>query len=451
MGNKFQGSNNMVHLLKKIFHLVRFIKRENGIIRLSRYVHFTFSRDFYKKSEQHRSGDTCQFVHVTYYAVGNVGDTVLSKCVRLTFEKFFSIKGWKIIPVHSIVTTDTVADINQYDKVIIGGGGLFLPDTNRNLISGWQWPISKDCLRSIRAPVCVFSVGYNYFRGQKPDELFIDSLCELVKKSSFFGLRNRGSVEAVRALLPQELQNKVVFQPCTTTLIRKLVELPPKKRTNCVAVNMAFDREDMRFGYKKDEIVRAVAAGVKQIEDRGYKIYYVCHTPDDDLFTPYLKAAHVKYKLIDLSFAFPTEVFEFYNKIDLVIGMRGHAQMIPFGLNCEILSLGTHDKMKWFLEDIDASDWYIDLNMETGDLSDCMIKKFVRIHESESEKTKARLIEAQNRLWKITYNHIRLIAGGGEQKTKFFILSLPQKGEKGKIYIGFCLSFKWRQERCRII
>lgn len=35
--------------------------------------------------------------------------------------------------------------------------------------------------------------------------------------------------------------------------------------------------------------------------------------------------------------------------------------MIPFGLNCGIISLGTHDKMRWFLDDLGAADWDIDL------------------------------------------------------------------------------------------
>ena len=41
--------------------------------------------------------------------------------------------------------------------------------------------------------------------------------------------------------------------------------------------------------------------------------------------------------------------------------MRGHSQMIPFGLRKNILSIVSHDKLKWFLEDIDHPEWGVDV------------------------------------------------------------------------------------------
>ena len=37
-------------------------------------------------------------------------------------------------------------------------------------------------------------------------------------------------------------------------------------------------------------------------------------------------------KIIDLSKSSYEEIVYYYSKIDLAIGMRGHSQMIPFGL-----------------------------------------------------------------------------------------------------------------------
>ena len=44
--------------------------------------------------------------------------------------------------------------------------------------------------------------------------------------------------------------------------------------------------------------------------------------------------------------------------------MRGHAQLIPFGLRRSIISLVSHPKLYWFLQDIDAVDWAVDVNQE---------------------------------------------------------------------------------------
>ena len=42
--------------------------------------------------------------------------------------------------------------------------------------------------------------------------------------------------------------------------------------------------------------------------------------------------------------------------------MRGHSQMIPFGLCKNIISIISHDKMKYFLEDNNLVDYGVDLD-----------------------------------------------------------------------------------------
>ena len=408
VGNKIHGViYSMIKNIKELFSergLIRTIDKANYIIRGSQY----------NNSESLGNGGSLKFAHVTYCTAPNAGDTVLSQCVRKTIESRYKLAKWEIIPVQSEVNKDTIKKINECNMIIIGGGGLFLPDTNANTISGWQWAISKELLEQIEIPVCVYTVGYNYFRGQETNNLFKESLCALAEKSSFFGLRNMGSLRAIRGLLPENLATKVSFQPCTTTVIRHLYgdKIAAKKNTRSVAVNMAFDRSNLRFGEHKDTVLKQVARAIKEIEDKGYKVYYVCHCWDDDKFLPYLKEMKVRYELVDLSRKFPPDVYDFYNHIDVVLGMRGHAQMIPFGLNCEIISLGTHDKMKWFLEDINADDWYIDLFDDVENVSDRIMDKFCEIHETNREKTRNRLMKEQENLWNITQNNLEKLGGG---------------------------------------
>ena len=392
----------------------RRIKRllsENGICRSVDRILFQIEKKEYQERESMGNGGDTTFAHVTYCVAPNIGDTVLSQCVRRTFESRIRVADWRIFPVVKEVNSNTIIEINKCGALVIGGGGLFLPDTNSNSISGWQWAISKEQLDQIHRPIYVYSVGYNYFKGQEPGDIFVDSLHYLVKKSTFFGLRNMGSVEVIRRLLPDGLSSKIVFQPCTTTLIRKLFkhEMPKKKETGSIAINMAFDRLDLRYGKSVDLILKQVAKAIRIIETKGYKIFYVCHCWDDDKFLPYLREKNIKYVLVDLSRQFPMEAYLFYNKMDVVLGMRGHAQMIPFGLNCEIISLGTHDKMKWFLDDIKANDWYVDLSESINTISDRIINTFERIHEDERDYTENRLIQAQENLWRITQKNLGTI------------------------------------------
>ena len=394
----------MNHHIKELFS-------EKGVNRSVGKITFRAKAKNYCKNESIGNGGNLSFSHVTYCMAPNAGDTVLSQCVRKTIESSIPVSKWNIIPVKNHVSADTITQINSNGPLIIGGGGLFLPDTNNNSISGWQWDISNELLSEISVPIYVYSVGYNYFNGQENDAMFLNSLQALVEKSTFFGLRNSGSVKSIKNLLPQEYEEKITFQPCTTTIIRKIYKdsLPTKEETGSIAVNMAFDRGNLRFGTNREIILSQVASAIKHIESKGYKIYYVCHCWNDDNFLPYLQAENVKYTLVDLSRKFPDDVYTFYNKMDLVLGMRGHAQMIPFGLNCEIISLGTHNKMKWFLEDIDSTDWYIDLTHKYEQLSNIIIDKFEEIHETNRSKTQERLIVSQNKLFEITNNNLTII------------------------------------------
>jgi polysaccharide pyruvyl transferase WcaK-like protein len=58
--------------------------------------------------------------------------------------------------------------------------------------------------------------------------------------------------------------------------------------------------------------------------------------------------------MYDLS---PAEIHRHYRRAALVVGMRGHASMIPFGCGTPIISLISHPKLRYFLDDIDRPQW----------------------------------------------------------------------------------------------
>lgn len=418
-------------IVKKAIHL---ITSPYGFGRCRDEAEFRIRKNAYLKNESKGNGGSLRVAQVTYPLTGNAGDTVLSYCVRRMFERFYKIDRWELIAVDEPVTVETIKTVNLCDFLVIGGGGLFLPDTNENDISGWQWAISDELLNDISVPVCVYSVGYNYFPHQIPSDLFKHSLRLLVEKSCFFGLRNHGSVEAVKCFLTDELKGKVVYQPCTTTLSSRIVDgvgtgQPEKTAINSesgkcrwkVALNMAFDREDRRFGTSKERILTEVAKGIKELQDSGSEITYVCHSRSDDRILAFLDRAEVKYSFVDMTHWFPDRVLCFYEKMDLVIGMRGHAQMIPFGVNVPILSLGTHDKMRWFLEDIDSEDWYMDITKDIGEIGRGIADKSLKILNDEDDEIRKHLCDQQDRLWRISVDNMEMIqkSTGGTVDTVF--------------------------------
>ena len=373
------------------------------IISLNTYYKLTYDR--YLKTEA--SHGKYKFTHVSHQLKGNVGDTVLAHCVRTTFDHDIP-HSWQFLPLRSEVNASTVSDINSSDALIIGGGGVFLPDGTVDSVSGWQWPCPMELLDSISVPVVLYSVGYNYFRCQEPNEYFKSNLNAIINKASFVGLRNTGSIRAISGMIDPSLKEKLIYQPCTTTIINRIVDVfKSNQNTKKIAVNVSFDRISLRFGNKKDLILDQIASALAIIQSHGFQIYNIAHCSCDIDFSNYLKARHVDHKNVNATLWLPQKLIDFYAQMDLVIGMRGHAQMIPFGVGDKIISLGTHDKMKWFLEDIHSTDLYIDCLENPSCLSKQISDLFDEVYCSSNIGN--RLHEEQDYLFEITRNNTQYI------------------------------------------
>ena len=414
----FPVLNVLLFPVKVLYHVIRHPYNTiiaNNVQRLRRIKYL-------RQEQSGSSHGKFSFSQVSHYYFGNAGDTVLSKCVRLCFSKFFDVKGWNMIYPHERFTRRTTDGINHTNMLIIGGGGMFMraskaveASAKGYRTSGWQWALTKERLARINVPVAVFSCGYNFFRGTQGTELFRESMAELARRSVFFGLRNHGSVRALQNILPEELRSKITYQPCTTTIIRQLYgeNLPEhrEKSGKCVALNMADDMSYERFGDNKQLILEQAAKAAKRIEQKGYRIFYVCHSDADLFMLPYLRAENVCFEVRNFTRELPYSIIDFYDSMDIVIGMRGHTQLIPFGVNTEILTLGSHDKMLWFLEDIDASDWYVEMSDDPANLCDKILDRFEYIHVKNPGETHERLISQQKKLWDITQSNMEFLRG----------------------------------------
>jgi len=379
--------------------LMRFFKFGQFAIQNKRYLN------------QERGTGNKKATHFSYYSAWeNAGDTILSKTVRDNFKTIVPTR-WDLKKVTDPVTEDTIRSINQRDYAVVGGGGLLLPDSNPNSISGWQWAISAELLDKIEVPLLVYAIGYNFFIGQKPNQLFIENLKKIIEKASFFSVRNTGSLLAVRGLVDDEIAAKVRYQPCTTTVIRKVDKnVPVKVKTRNVGVNIAFDRYHLRYGGDIYQILNQVALALKEISLAGYTIYNLCHLENDAKFELILDANEVPYQSIDLQYALPQKAYQTYCQMELVMGARGHAQMIPFGLNTRIISLGSHNKLRFFLEDIDALDWYVNLKEDVSTVSDRITGLFFKLIDSQEPLEK--IEHEQLKLYQITtenYQEIKAI------------------------------------------
>ncbi|MYR95154.1 MULTISPECIES: glycosyltransferase [unclassified Streptomyces] len=310
-----------------------------------------------------------QLAHVAFYMErqGNAGDKLLPESVRLAFGQDTGPGRWHSVHAHRLFDEAALERVNARRGLVIGGGGLFIPDTAPNGNSGWQWNVSDELLGRIDVPVMVYAVGFNAFDGQAYGhgrKRFLSSLRKLVETSAFFGLRNHGSIEKVRDLLPPELQDKVRFQPCPTTVTRQLVEgwRDPAERENTILVNAAYDRAGLRFGHDYGHFLGEMATAVTALGEQA-EVKCVAHSLDDERIAFDLRREHgISLPVIPMYDFDNDAIRDVYARTKLVIGMRGHAGMIPFGCGTPIISLISHPKMAYFLADIERPEWGISVH-----------------------------------------------------------------------------------------
>lgn len=350
----------------------------------------------------------------------NAGDTLLFPVVRRAFDTVLGPFDWELQQAWAEFTPERAAEINAgFDGIVLGGGGLLLRDQAGSDVSnsGWQWNSSVAAVEAIDVPLTIFAIGYNRFRGQPDfDPVFTDHIRAVAAKAGFFGLRNSGSIRAVSGYLPNELSDRLRRQYCPTNVLWQLypeararAEAHDRAQRKVLAFNAAFDRAALRFGERADAVLGGVARAVRAAEERGWDILVAAHKTMDREIEPYLDAAGVTYDTADLTDAAPEEVIEFYAEVDFAVGMRGHAQMIPFGLRRPIMSIISHDKMRFLLEDIERLEWGVEV--EAPDIVDRLEAALDRLETARGE-VHADVASAQTAVWQETRANLAEIGRG---------------------------------------
>lgn len=349
----------------------------------------------------------------------NAGDTLLPQSVRRTFDAVTGPYGWELRQVWEPFTRGDVEHFNgSVDGLVVGGGGFFIRDQagSNTANSGWLWNIPHELLRALRKPVVLFAVGYNRFRRQEDfDEHFARHLALTLEKCAFAGIRNTGSIERLREYLPsEELKARLTLQYCPTTVSWQV--FPEESalaaardldagRQQTIAFNFAFDRPVMRFGEKVEQRMDQIAMAAGRLAERGWRIVVTCHKSIDRAIEAFLEKHAVEYDTHDLTNADHREILRFYAGIDLAVGMRGHSQLIPFGLRRKIVSIVSHDKMRYFLEDIGHPEWGVEV--EADDFPDRLVE--VADSVGRSEAAAAQVAEAQESVWALTRSNVESI------------------------------------------
>ena len=93
------------------------------------------------KEAKKKCGSIALITHVVANITANTGDYILGQSTRKIVEHEGQKNiEWNIKHVTELVDESYIAECNRSDGIVIGGGGLFLKDSNPNNLSGWTWP-----------------------------------------------------------------------------------------------------------------------------------------------------------------------------------------------------------------------------------------------------------------------------------------------------------------------
>lgn len=278
----------------------------------------------------------------------------------------------------------------EADLLYIGGGGLIFHRPMDHSHSGWQFNIDTKNISKIKIPIAVYGIGYNKF--PYDEHVFTlamwQNLGTMVNRADFFSVRNEGTYNIMAEHGIGVDLDKVCIVPDAGMFIK-----PDPFSHPClegdhikIGINWATDRPEQRFG-NYDESLIALHKMLNICEDLAVtyndniKFYFIEHLVPNDLCSEakadLRKAVHER--LGDKAFILYDEIEEelfppfdytvglfadIYRQMDVVFGMRGHANIIPFGQNTPFIGVGTHNKVKWFLEEVGCADNFVSLDEE---------------------------------------------------------------------------------------
>jgi len=311
---------------------------------------------------------------IIYHYVGstrNYGDMAIERSMR----RLLSLKSRHPLEFRPIqlkypipITEDHVRLINDTgDMLLVGGGGLLMRGDGFSTQSGWQFNINRKNLHGLEVPLVLYGIGYNRFPGELDfSEEAKEHIFETWEKATLTSVRNRGTQQELKMMGVEE--KTIIPDPAMFLEPYKII-IPEIHNKFCVGLNLAGDRIDRRFGGTMKDDLRKLAYEINQFlldlkfRDReSYKVVYIPHVHEYDSHLSYFLKGEFHDKFFDLSkelpWLYPEQslnvpiIAGIYAQMDVVVGMRAHSNIIPYGQKVPVIGYGMHDKIRYFSQQV---------------------------------------------------------------------------------------------------
>jgi len=303
----------------------------------------------------------------------NFGDWVVYDSIHYHLNRAAS-RDLYFVPLDSQRTRFSKAMIRKMNKeacmLLIGGGGLIFNRPEDRSVSGWQFNISLENIEGIQIPLVVYGIGYNKFPFDRAEfsPVLNEHLRAVQKKAALFSVRNTGSRDELLRRGLDETHMQVImdagaFAPRTDM---EIPGLEPGR--DVIGLNIAGDRPEHRFPEPADSnasvcyevLAHALARIVRREKAQVLLLPHIVNMDEltFELFKQIIGPSNIVNLIDALSFMYPPNpvyasfLVGAYARCDIVIGMRGHSCIIPYGCGKPFMPFGSHPKNKFLLTDI---------------------------------------------------------------------------------------------------
>lgn len=300
-----------------------------------------------------------------------MSERFLSRSTKpLRFEYLDNQKTW--------FHPDLISKMNdEADLLLLGGGGYVFHRPEDSSHSGWQFNIRLEDIEKIKVPIVFYAIGYNKFPFDNDGfrDILNSHLRACQDKSSLFSVRNNGTREELisRGLSGDKIE--VIPDPAMF-LTPRMPTLPGLDGDElAIGLNWAGDRTSHRWGDGGEvtelKTLRGIARGLARLlETKPGKVMLTPHIVDMDEIREDVLREELGDRLLNLMTEVPgmyppaTAQVNFlagaYQRMDLVLGMRGHSNIIPFGMGTPTIAVGHHQKNRFFQCEIGQPDLVLD-------------------------------------------------------------------------------------------
>jgi len=337
----------------------------------------------------------------TYCLNYNIGDYYLGIGVKNLLRQYLDVDLIAETNIQGTVFNEYYINevVNKnYNLIVIGGGGII---HGAHWPNGWFWLIKEKLIEQIKIPFIVYGVGYNYFKneGGIPD-VGRTHLQRTIKNSSYFSLRNDGSIERFY----EDIGITVHEVPDPGFHINLNQKYECVEKEPFVLIQLANDKPEFRFGDEDNQqrFIREMRVVTGSLAKK-YKVIFCPHVYEDISLSEKIAKGICNAAVWDFSeYAFDNcaESLGFYQNAELVLAMRGHGQIIPIAFNTPVISLENHPKHSGLMNKLGLEEYNISIN-QSGysklllDLIERIVSNKAVYHEKLTEINKKLTVESR--------------------------------------------------------